>query len=134
MTRGVLWWLLAAAALAGCTGTTYDASLETTIPDTSPTTTTTLPASTGALLAELLLAAQAMSGVISDGGDDAGLLADIEARWDAARAAMETERPELVADFDTAIRVLTTAALYDRAADADKASKNLAALVAAYHR
>jgi glutamate/tyrosine decarboxylase-like PLP-dependent enzyme len=130
-------WRLAVAAsatcgLAACTGTTYDESLETTLVDTAPTSTTSLPATTVGLLDEMLTGARAMSGVITAGGDDAAVLAGIEQRWDVARDSVEGERPELVADFDTAVRVLGTAAKFDRAADADKAAKNLAALVAAF--
>jgi hypothetical protein len=130
-------WRLAVAAgascgLAACTGTTYDESLETTIVDTAPTSTTSLPPTTDGLLGEMLTGARAMSGVITAEGDDAAVLADIEQRWNAARASVEDERPELVADFDTAVRVLGTASKFDRAADADKAAKNLAALVTAF--
>ena len=52
--------------------------------------------------------------------------------WDASKQEVGKNRPELLGDFEANITRCTNAARFDRAADADKAYKNLDALVTAY--
>jgi len=125
---------LAVAAVlltAGCASTTYDASLASTSPTRS--TTTTLPSGPAcAVLPRMLSTAHSMSAVISDKGDDEGVLAAVSADWKVVSAEVEAKRPELLDDFDDVLRMLGTASRFNRPADADKATKNLTTLVAAF--
>ena len=48
--------------------------------------------------------------------------------WRAAQREVAASRPELLGGFESNVAALATAAKYNRAADADKAFKNLQAL------
>lgn len=119
---------LTAFSLTACTAT-FDASL---VEDTTVIvqTTTTLPTgTTDELLVRLLDQTSALSGVMLDGGDRRAALAQIELLWTAAEPGVRSERADLVQGFERAIEMCQRAVQYQRAADADKAARNIAALV-----
>jgi hypothetical protein len=129
--RGVPAALLV-AVLAGCGSTTYDATLATPAVATSSTSTTLPVGSAKDLLPEMLVHAQSLSTVILAQGDDNAVLDEIKDDWQAVRPEIDDRRPDLIPDFEGVLRVLGTASKFDRAADADKATKNLKALIASY--
>jgi hypothetical protein len=119
---------LTAVSLTACTAT-YDASL---VDDTTVIvqTTTTLPTgTTDELLVRLLDQTSALSGVMIDGGDRRAALAQIELLWAAAEPGVRSERADLVPGFERSIEMCQRAVQFQRAADADKAARNIAALV-----
>ena len=128
--------------LAGCSPTTYDATYDTTADTTYDTTaaseptgaaTTTLPAGTDAeLLARMLAEVQALPQRVADSDGDGAAATRIEQLWAAVEPSVEATQPELIADFEFVVRRCRAAADRNRPADADRAFKNLDALVAAY--
>ena len=121
-----------ALAVSGCAATTFDESLATTA-TTAAATTTTLPTGTAAeLLPRLVDEAASLSGVMIDEGDDRAVAERITALWDAAKPEVARTRLDLIASFDAAVALVQKAVDFSRAADADKASKNIVALVDAY--
>ncbi len=121
--------LVALPLLAGCSPTTYDAAVATTQP-----VATTMVAPTGDL-AELLPAMRAevagLAEKVSTGQGDRAAAARIEEYWAAIQPEIETEWPHLVGDFEFVVRLCREAADRNRPADADRAAKNLDALVTA---
>jgi hypothetical protein len=116
-------------ALTAC-ATTYDESL---VKDTSPATTTTVPTGTAAeLLPQMASEAIRLSGVMIDGGDSESVSEQISALWTAARNEVIATRPDLVDGFDQNVAMCARAVRFKRAADADKAARNLTALADAY--
>jgi hypothetical protein len=121
--------VLLVVVLASC-ATTYDTSA-TTVPAT--TSTVYVPAgSTTDLLASISAEVAALSEKLVDNEGQREALARIEAQWDAARPDIEQQRPELLASFDAAIAQVQRAVERRRPADADKASKNIVVLIAAF--
>ncbi len=123
--------LIAAAVLvAACSPTTYDEALA---PDTAVATTTTVPSGTATdLLPQLAAQSASLSGAMI-AGDDAGAVAEqIEALWTATRGEVQAERPDLLDGFEQAVDMVNTAVRFSRAADADKAARNITVLVEAY--
>lgn len=116
--------------VSACSPTTYDESLvETTV----AATTTTLPSGAAAeLLPRLEAEATGITGLMIDGGDAGGAAERIEALWAAARDEVSAARFDLVAGFDDAVIEFAEAVQYKRAADADKAARNITALVDAF--
>ncbi|MEN9504575.1 MAG: hypothetical protein RI958_501 [Actinomycetota bacterium] len=114
-------------SMAACTAT-YDASL---VEDTTvAATTTTLPVgTTDELLARLLDEATALSGIMAEDGDRRAALERIELLWGAAEPGVRATRADLVPGFERAIAMCQRAVQYQRAADADKAARNIASLV-----
>lgn len=120
---------LAAVALPAC-ATTYD---QTLVKDTAPATTTTLPSGPAAELLPMLRdEANRLSGVMIDAGDDDAISEQIASLWAASRDEVQAARPDLVDGFDQNVAMVAKAVQFKRAADADKAAKNLTALVAAF--
>jgi hypothetical protein len=118
------------AGLSACAATTYDAAL---VADTSPATTTTLPTGSAAdLLPQLQAEAARLSSVMIAEGDDQAISQQIAALWAAVRDEVHSDRPDLVAAFDQNVAMVARAVQFKRAADADKAARNLTALVTAY--
>jgi len=120
-----------ALLVAGC-ATTYDETIASEVSAAAePTTSTTLPVGTAAELLPLLVAeARGLSELMTDGeGDDATSAAmRISQYWDAVKSEVNAARPDLLSDFSANVDRCQTAVQYHRAADADKAAKNLAAL------
>jgi len=124
--------LAVAGALAlGACSTTYDEEIAADeSAAAAPTTSTTLPAGTAAELLPLLAdEAGNLSTLMIDGGDASAAAARIEQYWAAVKDEVNAARPDLLSDFAANVRRCSTAVQYKRAADADKASKNLDALI-----
>lgn len=124
--------LVPVLALCACAETTVDADpTEATTSATGATVPVVSSALTGSaadLGARLVAQARALSDHIVEGDGDVEALAELEATWTALRP----DAPEaLRADFETAIDLARRAVDRRRPADADKASNNLATLVAA---
>lgn len=124
--------VLLLAGASACSPTTYDATA-TTAP--AVTTATTLPTGPAAqLLPELVAKAATLSAAITNGTNDGQIADQIADLWDAAKQEVGRTRPELLGDFDANVGRCATAVRFNRAADADKAYRNLVALVDTYLR
>lgn len=121
--------VVAALAFSAC-ATTYDEAL---VKDTSPATTTTLPSGSAVdLLPQLGDEARRLSGVMIAEGDDDAISEQIASLWAASRDQVKADRPDLVDAFDQNVAMVAKAVKFKRAADADKAAKNLTVLIDAY--
>jgi len=119
--------VIGALGLGACVDTQYDSSIPSE-PTTAPTTT--LPSGTVAeLLPRLLTTAGTLSATISAAGDKTAVVEQIESTWAAVEQQVAAARPELLGGFEANIAKFADAARFNRAADADKAFKNLQALV-----
>ena len=113
-------------ALAGCVDTTYDSSIPS---EPTVATSTTLPSgSARELLPRLVATTGTLSAAITAKGDKNDIAAEAQDLWRAAQREVAATRPELLGGFESNVAALATAARYNRAADADKAFKNLQAL------
>ena len=127
-------------ATVGC-ATTYDdgrgaasdaGSAPATAAETAAASAVTIAGTAAELLPQLAAEAEGLSRVMIDGGDDQASAERIDALWQAVRQEIAASRPELLADFDANVGRCATAVRFNRAADADKAARNLRALVDAY--
>ena len=124
---------VSAVSLLSCAETTIDPAATTVGPDGAPPSTAFDPTgSTAELLGQLAAETATLSDRIIENEGQREALARIEALWALIRPAIEAEREELVAGFDTVVDLLRRSVERRRPADADKASKNLVALIAAY--
>ena len=119
------------ATSAGCTPTTYDAADETTAP-TTPTSSTVMSNDPVAVLPVMLDEVADLARRVSESDGDAAAATRIEVMWAAIKEPVRVARPELVSDFDFVVRRCRAAADRNRPADADRAFKNLQALVDSY--
>lgn len=118
-----------AALAASCTAATPDESLAG-VSSTTVAAATTVPTGTAVdLLPRLDDLAHALSGVMIDEGDAGAVVDEIEALWNAARAEVGAVRPDLLESFDVNVALARKAVQFSRAADADKAARNVTALV-----
>ena len=118
------------ALVTSACATTFD-----TAATTVPATTSTVYVATGStdeLLAAISTEVRALSERLVDNEGQRDALARIESQWEAARPAIEQARPELLDGFDAAIAQVQRAVERRRPADADKASKTITTLIAAY--
>ena len=115
----------------GCTPTTYD---ESAIPsETEATSTTALVSNDPVEVLPVMLdeiAGLAQRVVDNDGAVSAATR--IEEMWAAIEPSVRDTRPELVSGFDFVVRRCRDAADRKRPADADRAFKNMEALVESY--
>lgn len=114
--------------------TTYDSSISTTsaAPDVAAPAST-LPSGTAAELLPLMLAeVQALPNRVATNDGSRAAATRIEELWAAVRPEIEANQPALVPDFEFVVRRCRAAADRKRPADADRAFKNLEALVEAY--
>ena len=119
-----------ASALSAC-ATTYDTTLASEQASTS--TSSTLPIGSAAeLLPRLQLEAEGLSALMMAGQDAAGSAQRIQELWDAVKTEVNTKRPDLLSDFSLNVGRCAHAVEFKRAADADKAARNIGVLVAAY--
>jgi hypothetical protein len=128
----VLGGALALAAMCGATAcaTTIDSSLATTTTLASQSTTTTLPVGDAAtLLPQLLEEASTLSRRVRQNDGDRDALERMDALWAASRSEVGSTAPELLGSFDGQLALAGRAVQYNRPADADKAYRNLTALV-----
>lgn len=122
---------LAGLVLSACSPTTYD-STKVTEPPTAEVATTVLTGTTAELLPQMLAEVEALSLRVSNNDRDGAAATRIEALWAAIKPGIEATQPELVEDFEFVVRRCRAAADRNRPADADRAFKNLDALVTAY--
>lgn len=122
---------LATAVTAPACATTYDESEAPTVP---VVTTTTLPSGPPAELLGRLVAEAAPLGTMIDEhrSGTRPTLAHIEVLWQVVRPDVERTHPQLVEDLDANVARCRAAVERNRPADADKAYRNLRALVASY--
>lgn len=121
---------VSAATVTGC-ATTFDASLATD--PAATTTSSTLPVGDATeLLPKLAAEARGLAALMIAGDDAAGSAQRIQELWDAVKVEVDTARPELLSDFSRNVARCQTAVRYKRAADADKAGRNLTTLVDAF--
>jgi hypothetical protein len=122
--------LAVSLAISGCAATTYDTSIST---ETAAPTTTVLPAGTAAeLLPQLVTEASGLSKLILDGGDKLATVERLEALWAAAQPEVLGAAPDLASEISAEIAKSRKAAALNRPAAADKAYRNLNALVKAF--
>lgn len=115
------------------TGTGTDTAI-TVDPSSGVAPSTTLPiaGSAAELLPEIATELSRLSAQIAGDGDERESLRRIEATWEAARAEVEAQRPELAGGIQTTIDMARTAVTRIRPADADKAFQILSDLVDRY--
>lgn len=125
MIRGAAALAAAVALGLGACSSTYDPSLATTA-TTAVATTSTLPSGTVAeLLPRMLDEVKALSEkVAANEGDNASAVL-IDQYWQAMRAEVEADHPDLVDGFEFVVRRCQAAADRRRPADADRAYRNL---------
>jgi hypothetical protein len=130
--------LIIAVGLGACADTTVDTdATDPAVTDASATSVgssgaTGAPASGPDALADRLVTqARQLSDHVVEGEGEAEALAALEASWDELRPLVEDEREDLLDDFDGAMALARNAVERRRPADADKASNNLATLIAA---
>jgi hypothetical protein len=126
---------VAAVAVAVVAATSACATTFDTAATTVPATTSTLYVPTGStdeLLAAISTEVGALSERLVDNAGQRDALARIESQWEVARPDIERQRPELIDGFDAAIAQVQRAVERRRPADADKASKSITTLIAAY--
>lgn len=134
--------LLAGGATAACGGTTVEDRTLAADPDaveggvivdeSIPSTTEAVIGSTLDLLLEMSNDMSRLGSQVAEGAGDDATLARIEQIWEAIRADIQAERPELVASIDTTVDMARTAVERTRPADADKAFSLLTDLVDNY--
>ena len=117
-------------ALVGCDATTFESSATTAA--AVSTTAYVARGSTAELLASIAVEVGALSERLVESSGQQEALTRIEAQWNAARPAIEAERPELLGAFDRVIGQVERSVERRRPADADKAAKSLAVLIKAY--
>ena len=83
-------------------------------------------------LAALSAETAALSAALIDNDGQREALARIDELWGGIRPEIAEERPDLLEGFDTVIQLVRRSVERRRPADADKAHKNLLALIAAY--
>ena len=126
--RGMLGAVIAVGALglSACVDTQYDSSIPS---EPTIAVTTTLPSGPAAdLLPRLVAEAGTLSAAITSKGDKSAIAESAQDLWAAAQQQVAAERPELLGGFESNVADLADAARFNRAADADKAFKNLQAL------
>lgn len=125
--------LVAALLLTACDAVTYDASA-TTAPRVTTTTVFVPTGSTKDLLASIATQVDGLSERLVANEGQRDVLARVQAEWAVVRPAIEAQRPELLAGFDSVLAQVERSVIRRRPADADKAAKNLAVLIRSYER
>ena len=129
LTRPLVLLVLIATTVS-CAATTYDTSIST---GTLAPTTTVLPSGTAAeLLPMLVTNASELSALIVDHGDKFAVIERMEALWAAVRDEVTAKDRDLATEIGAEIAKDRTAARLNRPGAADKAYRNLSALVQAY--
>jgi hypothetical protein len=124
--------LVGVLGLAACNDVTYDASA-TTAPKIAPSTTAYV--ATGSpkeLLASMADEIGSLSERLVANSGQKAALARVLAQWAAVRPTIQSQRPELLAGFDSVLAEVQQSVNRRRPADADKAAKNLAVLIRSY--
>jgi hypothetical protein len=125
--RRLLVAALAATALSACSGTTFDASLESTT--STVAVTTTLPTGTVAeLLPRMVAEVKALSEKVAANEGDDQSATYIEQLWTAMKPEITGINTDLVPSFEFIVRRCRQAADRSRPADADRAYRNIQSL------
>jgi hypothetical protein len=115
---------------AACAATTYDTSIST---QTVAPTTTVLPVGSALdLLPELVTAAAGLSALIAEQGDKLAVVERMEALWAAVHDEVVKGDRDLATEIEAEIAKARASATFNRPGAADKAFRNLSALVKAY--
>jgi hypothetical protein len=123
--------LLVAAAATSCAATTYDQSIAQD--SAAPPTTTVVPTGTPAeLLPRLVDEASHLSALIASGGDKQSAVDRLQALWSAVQAEVTRRDRDIATEIGAEIEKGRKAAQFNRPGSADKAYRNLSALVQAY--
>jgi hypothetical protein len=130
--RAVVAVLLPAAVL-GVTACGTTVIIDTTASTAADVTTSTmqLPFTTPERIAEIVTLATGLGDLIV-AGDDAPIIGRIDALWAASSDEVIGQAPELGREIEHQLDVLHTGVQRNRPADADKAARNLATVLAAY--
>jgi hypothetical protein len=129
LRRGLALLLLTGAATS-CAATTYDQSIAD---DSAAPTTTVLPTGSPAeLLPQLVDEASHLSALIADGGDKQSAVDRLQALWSAVEAEVTRQDRDIATEIGAEIEKGRKAAQFNRPGSADKAYRNLSALVQAY--
>ena len=116
---------------AGCAATRYDGAVDTTAVAVT-TTTQPIVGSTEERVEQLAAAAESLSNAMIADGDEDAVGERVEALWESVRDDVAANRPDLIEDFESSVEMCARAVRFSRAADADKAARNLRALADAY--
>jgi hypothetical protein len=127
--RGIV-SLLVLVATSGCAATTYDSSI--TVGSAASTTTVLPTGSAVQLLPQLVQEAATLSGSINGAGDKQAVVARLDALWAAARDEVTHHDRDLATEIGAEVDKSRSAARFNRPGAADKAYRNLTALVQAY--
>ncbi len=115
---------------ASCAATTYDTSISSQ--SAAPTTTVPPTGTAVELLPQLVTEAAGLSALIVDKGDKLAAVERIEALWAAARDEVASADRVIAAEIEAEIAKGRDAATSNVPGAADKAYRNLKALVQAY--
>jgi len=118
------------ACVLGACSSTIDSSV-TTRASIAPSTTV-VSGTPDELLAAIAAEVGELSEKLVDNRGQGEALARVQAQWEAVRPVVESDRPELLAGFESAIGQVERAVERRRPADADKAARSLASLIAAF--
>jgi hypothetical protein len=130
MTPRRLVALAGALLLTGCATTIDESLVSTTSTAPAVSTSTTLPSGDAAtLLPQMIIVAADMSRRVRENDGDQDALAEINALWFAARQEVGRTHPELLGSFQGQLDLMARSVQFNRPADADKAYRNLDALV-----
>jgi hypothetical protein len=99
--------------------------------DDEPATTAPLPADPAERLRELLALVTGLGARIVE-GDDRPAVERIEALWAASRTEVADRAPDVAREVEHQFEILRLGVARNRPADADKASRNLSAVLEGY--
>ena len=120
------------ACVLGACSSTIDSSVTTRASIAPSTTVFTVSGTPDELLAAIAAEVGELSEKLVDNRGQGEALARVQAQWEAVRPVVESDRPELLAGFESAIGQVERAVERRRPADADKAARSLASLIAAF--
>lgn len=122
--------LVLISSTVSCAATTYDTSISTG--SLAPTTTVLPEGSAAELLPQLVTEAGVLSTLILDQGDKIAAVERMEALWAAVRADVVGNDRDIATEIEAEIAKARSAATFNRPGAADKAYRNITALVQAY--
>jgi hypothetical protein len=122
--------LLLVGATTSCAATVYDTSISTG--SAAPTTTVPPTGTAAQVLPQIVDEAARLSSLIADGGDKQAVVDRLDALWAAVQTEVVARDRDLATEIGAEIAKGRSAARYNRPGAADKAYRNLTALVQAY--
>jgi len=134
-TRRLVLPLLASVVftVAGCASTTIDTSVSTTAADQATTTLPPVSTDVASDLNEMVGRVTGLGDLIADHeGDAKESLSRIDEIWASVGTTINDNDPTLYREMQHQIDLITTAVSRHRPADADKAQRNLLAVVTTY--